>query len=79
MELELIYNALQAGKKFGKNELHCRFPVFHVVLCKTTSGNIYYNHFGSSCVENSVEGLRFVITSIFKLTPKEFFDRYAMM
>lgn len=76
--LETIYNALQAGKRFGVNELQVRFPCFHTVLMKTQNNFIYYCHFGSSHIKNDLHELEWLLQVIFKLSPTEFLQRYTM-
>ena len=53
-----------------------RYPFFGSALYLTPSGNIGYEHFGSSAIKATLRDLEWLITVIFKTTPSGFLRDY---
>lgn len=74
--LERIYNDLQECKTYGEFYFDMRFPVFQDRLYLTSGGYIGWTNYGSSAIENTLEGLEWVIKNIFGTTPEKFLAKY---
>lgn len=75
--LSVIYNNLIKGGRYGKLIKYVRFPYFGVSL--SYDGQYFlWNHAGSSANKATLTDLAWIIKVIFKLTPKEFVNRYEL-
>lgn len=75
--LTAIYNNLIKGGRYGKLVKDIRYPYFRVNLCYVR-GYFHWSVAGSSANEATLEDLTWIIEKIFKLTPKEFVNRYEL-
>ena len=78
-----ILRDVKAGYRYGKDytwnyyeNKPYRYPYFGSALYLTPSGNIGYEHFGSSAIKATLRDLEWLITVIFKTTPSGFLRDY---
>lgn len=71
-----IYSNLQNKKVYGRMFTNVKYPFFDIVLYKTLGNYIGWHSYGSSANKNTKEDLKWIIETIFRLTPKEFIKRY---
>nr|WP_297703974.1 DUF5688 family protein [uncultured Butyrivibrio sp.] len=81
--IDNIYNNLMNGKVYGHmvSGKDIKYPFFDRNIELTHSnGNDYfsYSHFGTSAVEATKDQLRWLIDTIFKMTPTEFEKGYEL-
>ena len=78
-EFDEIFNNLKAGGCYGYIfDRGVRFPYFQNVLYMTTCGNFGWIHYGSSANKPTKEGLEFILSKIFEMTPREFLENYRL-
>lgn len=75
--LTAIYNNLIKGGRYGKLVKDVRYPYFRLNLCYVR-GYFHWSVAGSSANKATLEELAWIIEKIFKLTPKEFVNRYEL-
>lgn len=75
--IDIIYDNLMDGKRYGYVLRNVRFPVFHTILCKHWCKPIFcWNHYGSSANKATKKELQWIIEVIFKVTPEEFVNKF---
>lgn len=74
--LEIIWNALQNGERYGYM-IHTKdFSMFSAVLYLTDRNYICCHNYGSFCVKNTKTELKELIEKFFKTTPENFIEQY---
>lgn len=84
-ELNTIYSALKAGKRFGNfyapSNPALTEPLFWEVLSMGTGRNgqnyIYWRHAGSSANKATKSDLYWIVHTIFKMSDREFLEKYC--
>ncbi len=75
--INIIYNNLMGGKRYGYVVKNVRFPYFQTVLCKHWCKPYFcWTHCGSSANKATKEELQWLIETIFGMTPEEFSNKY---
>ena len=77
--IDRIYNRLCAGDSYGRPVWDVSWPYFETVLWRYENrGHWYigYKHFGSSAVTDNTDKLRWLIRTIFDMTPEQFEKEY---
>lgn len=82
--LNIIYNSLMKGTKYGKfsywdyyNNKPLLYPGFDMVIYKDPVHNLFHwSHYGSSANKATKKDLKWIITTIFKTTPEKFLLEY---
>lgn len=74
-----ILARLQAGHTWGEVETYCDGTLHFEAVVRADNRYIYWNHYGSSAEEATLQGMEFVLTHIFKMTPAEFIRAFVFV
>lgn len=78
--LDRIWGNINAGMRYGRDFLNVAYPFFEEVLYIGTGTGlkkyIFWRHYGSSANRVTKADLRWVIETIFRMTPEEFERAY---
>ena len=76
-ELDTIYNNIKAGNIYAEYISNVRFPCYYHVLNYDGIKYFHYTHFGSSATKATKANLKWIIETIFRMTPAEFIKTYS--
>ena len=83
--LSRIYANLKSGKKYGYHVSgrDIKYPYDQIVISKIKSRDgrdlFEWCHYGSSANRATFDDLKWLITTIFKMDPSEFENKYAIV
>ena len=75
--LKYIYDKLIAGECFGTIEPHRLGGTYFWDVLWADAEYIHWKHYGSSANKLSLENLKWILTTIFKMTPEQFIFEYT--
>lgn len=74
---KMLLDNINAGTVYGTIEKHrLGGAYFHPVMYLTTCGNIGWTHYGSSANKCNLDGLKFILNTVFHMDALTFMKHY---
>lgn len=74
-----ILARLQSGHTWGRVETYRDGTLQYCAVVRADNRYIYWNHYGSSAEPATPQGMEFVLTHIFKMSPAEFIRSFVFV
>lgn len=75
--LHKLYNDLKSGESYGEELHNVRFPCWWWVLSYDPIKRLFHwRHYGQSANAATLEELKWILGTIFKMTASEFLENY---